>query len=379
MPMVWPIGAPGISPRIIFSTISTNGRSLTAQRIERIAASTCYMDAVNALAVVAFLAAMLPTGKRLDAVGRAIAVGNMPLSMIAAPDGNHLLVLLSGWRDQGIQVVDIASGRVEQFVPLPSSFLGLAFSPDGSTVYASGGNDDVVHVFNWTGRLEPARQISLKRDGEKPGSHYPAGIALSADGRRLYVAENVGDALTVIDVPSGRVMQRFAAGHYPYGVAVAPDGAVYVSAWAGNSISVFRPIHGELVASGAIEVGRHPSTLLFNRSGSRLYATLAGVDRIAVIDPKARRVVRHLDDSSPRGPHEGSTPNALALSPDRSLLYVAEADNNAVAVFRGATLIGRIPVDWYPSALIATQDRLFVLNSKGAGTAPNPRGRTPAQ
>jgi hypothetical protein len=160
-------------------------------------------------------------------------------------------------------------------------------------------------------------------------------------------------------------------------VAVAPDGAVYVSAWAGNAISVLRPKNGELVSDGTIEVGRHPSTLLFNRAGTRLYATLAGVDRVAVIDPKARRVIRHLDDSAPRGPREGSTPNALALSSDESLLYVAEADNNAVAVFRGAALVGRIPVDWYPSALLATPNRLFVLNSKGAGTHPNPGGRQP--
>jgi len=118
-------------------------------------------NALSALAVVALLAALLPTGERLDAVRRTIAVGNMPLNMIASPEGNHLLVLLSGWRDQGIQVIDIASGRVEQFVPLKSSFLGLAFSPDGKTVYASGGNDDLIHLFTWTGRqLEPQRQLS---------------------------------------------------------------------------------------------------------------------------------------------------------------------------------------------------------------------------
>jgi hypothetical protein len=69
---------------------------------------------------------------------------------------------------------------------------------------------------------------------------------------------------------------------------------------------------------------------------------------------------------------------------------VAEADNNAVAVFKvsGATaginrerganrLIGRIPVGWYPAALLLTADSLFVLNGKGKGTRANPQFPTP--
>jgi YVTN family beta-propeller protein len=73
---------------------------------------------------------------------------------------------------------------------------------------------------------------------------------------------------------------------------------------------------------------------------------------------------------------EGTTPNALALSPDGKRLYVAEADNDAVAVFDVASheRLGRIPAGWYPSHVIATHDRLLVLNSKGRGTAPNPAG-----
>src|SRR5436190_18710918 len=87
------------------------------------------------------LAPMLPTGKRLDAVGSTIEVGNFPLAMVPAPGGAYLLVLRSGWRDQGLQVVDLGAGKVVQSVPLDSAFLGIAFSPDGKTVYASGAKD----------------------------------------------------------------------------------------------------------------------------------------------------------------------------------------------------------------------------------------------
>lgn len=326
---------------------------------------------------------LVPTGKHLDAVGASIALGNMPLTMVRSPEGTHLLVLLSGWRMQGVQVIDLASKAVVQTVPLNSAFLGIAFSPDGSIVYISGANDDIVHVFAWRdARLTPLRTISLQRDAKEPaGSRYPSGIAVSSDGRRLYVVENVADSLAVVDAASGRVVQRFHTDRYPYGVVVDGKGSVYVSAWGAGTISVFRQLSGELVSDGTIAVGRHPSTLMLDRAGEKLYATLASVDRVAVVDPNRKRVLGYLDDSSPAGPREGSTPNAVALSADEKLLYVAEADNNAVAIFRLAdrALIGRIPVDWYPTAVIADAKTLFVLNGKGAGSRPNPQGRTPAE
>src|SRR5256885_11220529 len=55
---------------------------------------------------------VLPTGKLLDPAGRAIRVGNMPLSIAMAPGGRYAVVLLSRWREQGLQVVDLATGSL---------------------------------------------------------------------------------------------------------------------------------------------------------------------------------------------------------------------------------------------------------------------------
>jgi DNA-binding beta-propeller fold protein YncE len=330
----------------------------------------------------------------LDPVGDFIDLGSMPMGMALAPERDKVVVILSGWREQGIQVIDLKSMRVTQTLPQEAAFFGIAFSQDGRTVYASGGNDDSIFCYSWNGTAATfERKIVLgKQKPDKTGSRYPAGIAASRNGKLLYVAENVGDSLAVVNLETSEVMQRIPTDHYPYAVELASDGKVYVSAWGGNTISVLRTrFDGTLFYERRIAVGRHPSALLANRTGSRLFAALGGTDQIAVVDTRTARVLRYLSDAAPGGPAEGSTPNALALSRDETHLFVAEADNNAVAVFDVSaetpgrqraprqSLKGRIPTDWYPTAIVDSGTQLLVLNGKGRGTRPNPDGPIPGE
>jgi len=313
----------------------------------------------------------------------------MPLAMALSPEGDRLVLSLSGWRQQGLQVTDCHAGTVVQTIPQPGAFLGLAFSPDGRALYASGGNEDVIYRYAWRDKqaaLVDAVVLAPKEPG-KDGTRFPAGIAISPDGRRLFVAENLADTLAVVDVDGKRVVQRLQTGAYPYAVVVSPAGEVYVSDWGGNTVSVFAPAEGGALRDrGRITVGRHPSALLLNHGGSRLFVASASTNSIAVVDTRTGRVLTHLLDPPPGGPNQGSTPNGLALSRDGLRLYVAEADNNAVAVFqlsaqtsgvagggRSNRLIGRIPVGWYPTSLLIIEDSLLVLNSKGRGSRPNPQ------
>jgi DNA-binding beta-propeller fold protein YncE len=333
----------------------------------------------------------LSTGVRLDAAGEAIDLGSMPLAMAIAPGGDRLAVVLSGWREQGIQIVDLKSRQVVQTLIQPAAFFGIAFSIDGKQLFVSGGNDDTIFCYSWRdGTAAFDRKIMLaEKAPEKPGTRYPAGLAVSRSGNYLYVAENIGDSLAVVDLATSKVVQRFPTDHYPFAVEAAPNGRVYVSAWAADTIAEFQmKPDGLLAPSGKLKVGPRPSALLSNRTGSRLFAALGGTDQIAVIDTAQRKVLQYLSDAAPAGPSEGSTPNALALSHDESQLFVAEADNNAVAVFdvserrsdiAGSQLKGRAPTDWYPTAVLDAGGQLLVLNGKGRGSQANPDGPIPGE
>src|SRR5262245_16665686 len=73
----------------------------------------------------------LPTGAVLDPAGRSFDAGSMPLNLIAAPEPDRAVLVLSGWREQGIQVIQPSSGTVVQTVNAPAAFIGAAFAPDG--------------------------------------------------------------------------------------------------------------------------------------------------------------------------------------------------------------------------------------------------------
>ena len=123
-----------------------------------------------------------------------------------------------------------------------------------------------------------------------------------------------------MNAATGEITQRFSTDHYPYGVALTADGQVFVSAWGGSTVSQFRVLaDGTLAYLGRIEVGRHPSALAMR--GTRLYVTLAGSDRVAVVDTKLRKVTRYLHDAAPVPRPRAAPPTPSHLPPMASVCW----------------------------------------------------------
>ena len=80
----------------------------------------------------------------------------------------------------------------------------------------------------------------------------------------------------------------------------------------------------------------------------------------------------------------GSTTNGLALSSNEKVLYVANADNNCLAVFNvsipgSSSGMGFIPTAWYPTCVRVAGKKILVSNGKGLTSRANPYGPDPTR
>jgi YVTN family beta-propeller protein len=115
-----------------------------------------------------------------------------------------------------------------------------------------------------------------------------------------------------------------------------------------------------------------------------VFVANANVNTVSVIDTAGLRVTETLNTALYPDAPEGSTPNSVSLSPDGERLYVANADNNSLAVFDvrdvgESKALGFIPVGWYPTSVRVMSDgkTLFVADGKGLSSLPNPKGANP--
>src|SRR5204862_643660 len=115
------------------------------------------------------------------------------------------------------------------------SFTGLVFSTDGSRLYLANVNGS-VKVFNVApdGNVVGGFSISLPHaNAPRRTNDIPAGLAVSRDGRRLYVALNLSNRLGEFDAATGKLLRLFDVGVAPYDVALVGEKA-YVSNWGGR-------------------------------------------------------------------------------------------------------------------------------------------------
>jgi YVTN family beta-propeller protein len=311
--------------------------------------------------------------------GRQNPLGDLPLGSALSPDGHWLAVSNDGQGTQSLQLVNTDTGAVAGQVgyPAPNAlYVGLAFAPDGKTLYASGGGSEIIRryaVGNGSLTEQPPLPLPTTTPAGAKINLFPAGLALTPDGQRLLVADQQADALSVVDLSSGAV-HTTAAGHRPLAaVANADSRTAYVTDQGGTTVTVFDLTGPEPAVQKTITVGTHPNEAIASPDHRTLYVADGDSDEISVVDLATAAVSRTIRLAPYPGAQVGSGPDGLAQSADGRLLYVANSGNNDIAVVEVASgrVLGLIPTGWYPTSVQTTSGRLLVTNGKGLGAGPN--------
>jgi len=337
-------------------------------------------------------ATLLPNGWTIAPAGRSLQVGDFPMSMVATPDGRYLVISNNGWSKPSLTIVDTEQQYVKARMPIDHAWLGLAWHPDGRRLYSSGAAQNTVNAFAYaSGGLKTAGQFVLAPPAiqlppgtrDLAGTGFIGGLAVNAAGTRIYATHVLGRAISVVDLASGRVLKTASLPAEPYTVLLSPDGSrVLVSLWGGARVMALDP--ETLAIKAEVVVGEHPNPMVLTHDGSRLFVACASTNRVWAVDWPSLTAREQISVTPFPNAPPGTTPNALAVSPDGRTLAVANADNNTVALVDirtpGASQVsGFIPTGWYPTAVLFSKDggRLFVLNGKGLAGEANPRGPQP--
>jgi len=224
-----------------------------------------------------------------------------------------------------------------------------------------------------------------------------AGLDITADGKKLLVADRYNDAVTRVD-PVARLLtgeldlrpgiidprkHGVPGGENPDWVAIRQNRTAYVSSQRDHEVDVI-DISGAPRLVARIKLAGTPNRMVLNRQQSQLYVTSDNTDTVTIIDTATNRIEEVVDASAPPGLLAGSThfrgaaPNGLALSPDERTLYVTLGGENALAVIplSGRSphhVAGLVPTGWYPNSVSAVRDMLYVVNGR-SDPGPNPKG-----
>ena len=393
--------------------------------------------------------AILPSGRIVSPAGTNTVVGMNALGMTLTPDGRFAIISNDDEREAAVQsavdpltfggfslvVVDTQTMRVVDRYrsPKESYYAGIVALPDPvapnrTLVFVAGGPANALFAFTLdaSGALRPDAKHAIAIPGPTDalfadsGHSFPAQLVLAPNGGHLYVINELGENVSVIDTATRALLPGTkSVGYFPAGAAIAANKLVVANEGLmryaflptparlppyattppdlarASSLSVLA-IGGDGTLSQSVQDappfgnapipmdpapdgdrvvgGAHPTAIVATPNGRFAFVAMTNVDRIAAVSLADGKVVGgtelRLFDRAPYG----TQPFALALSRDGSRLYVALAGLNAVAVIDARDPIhlhrlGLIPTGWYPTALaLGEGDRtLYTVAAKGFG------------
>jgi YVTN family beta-propeller protein len=170
---------------------------------------------------------ILSNGRFLTPAGRPVPVAEQPYGLAMTRDGATLFVASDGI---GQTVTDWQSGQptVTKLTPgssnkrrKASNTGGADFSPDGKTLYWSGGESGSIMIFDAaTGTRQAEIELNAEVGTKAYEGSYLVDLKVSEDGRFLYCADVTNFRIVIVDLASRTVVGSIPVGRYPYALAL---------------------------------------------------------------------------------------------------------------------------------------------------------------
>lgn len=270
-----------------------------------------------------------------------------------------------------VSVIDIAGAKVIYTIPVGKRPRGIRVSPDGQTVYVAlsgspigGPNVDESTLPPPDRRYDGIGVIDV-RTGRLlhtlEGGTDPEQFAVSADGGRLFIANEDASLTSVLDVQTGEILKQLKVGGEPEGVDLSPDGrTVYVTSENDNQVFAIDTEKLEVVA--VIDVGPRPRSTGFLPNAPRAYVSAENGASVDVIDTTTHRVVERVTF-----PSDALRPMGIEASPDGSHVFVTTGRGGTLEIVdpRTNTLAGSVRVGERPWGLAVAGDGRMVFTANG--------------
>lgn len=244
------------------------------------------------------------------------------------------LAFITSQNSNALSVIDLGTAQVVASAAIPGAPAPVAYDAARGRVFVIAAD---------TGRLSVLDEAAQITGGADVGAGA-FGLAVAPDGG-LFVTDWYGATLRRLSPDLGEVW-RVPTGLAPAGVAVSPDGAVVATADRdADRVSLFDATSGALRAQ--VAVGAHPFAVVFHPDG-RLFSADVQAHQISVIDPAKGAVT----GTVPTGSH----PYGVAFAGGRG--FVTDQYAATMTVFDDTTLavIATIPVGDYPEGVAALPD-----------------------
>ena len=231
---------------------------------------------------------------RTNEIKATIKLTGMPNECAVTPDGLHVAVPI---RDEGsVDIIDVLQEKIVKVLPIKEPHNAVS-TASNRYIFVSSMGSNAVNIVD----LETMSYSAIVPAGGRPRPYV-----ISSDGKTMYVAVSYLHGFDIVNIPDKKVLQRveMPAQHtgpprprkfetpdtFTHGLALTPDGKeLWVTSLLDDCIYIYDVQAGKF--TGRMATGDGPNWIVFSPDGKYGCVSNTDSDDVSIFDVKERREV----------------------------------------------------------------------------------------